>query len=232
MNIKKEISQLENKISAVKVPSKHKKLLDKAQKFLKVSPDAVVEIWNDPTPHFGGAGPHRYDDEKYCSYCYRPEDWKNVELQRGKQEYAEEAYSLLSESMYDLKKVRDYINKMNDPKAEKMYETMMKEFGKIYNYAMTKSVYGDERTASSEKEEFIEWLDTFLEEKGIDLEDDFTVQGAFYGDNHMTYEVVVEHIKIAPRHEQKKIKDMLVKIDFKNGDVKHFLRHLGQALAK
>jgi hypothetical protein len=84
----------------------------------------------------------------------------------------------------------------------------------------------------SSASEFDKWLDTFLEEKGIDLEDDFTVQGAFYGDNYMTYEVVVEHIKIAPKHEQKKIKDMLVKIDFKNGDVKHFLRHLGQALAK
>lgn len=79
--------------------------------------------------------------------------------------------------------------------------------------------------------DFDKWLDTFLEEKGIDLDEGFTVQGANWGDNHMTYGVVVEHIKIAPKGEQNKIKDMLVKIDFKNGDVRHFLRHLAQAIA-
>lgn len=78
---------------------------------------------------------------------------------------------------------------------------------------------------------FNKWLDTFLEEKGIDLDESFTVQGETWGDNHMTYGVVVEHMKIAPKSEQNKIKDMLVKIDFKNGDVRHFLRHLAQAIA-
>jgi len=78
------------------------------------------------------------------------------------------------------------------------------------------------KTADSK---FSKWLDTFIEEKGIDPEEYFTIQ-----DNHIPYGVVLEHIKIAPSHEQEKIKDMLVKIDFKNGDVKHFLRHLSQAL--
>jgi cation transport regulator ChaC len=78
---------------------------------------------------------------------------------------------------------------------------------------------------------FDKWLDTFLEEKGIDLEESFEVRGAG-GTNIMTYGVVVEHMKIAPTHEQKQIKNMLVKIDFQHGDVKHYLRHLASALAK
>lgn len=36
----------------------------------------LIEEWNASTPHFGGSGPHRYDDnEKHCSYCGRPKDW-------------------------------------------------------------------------------------------------------------------------------------------------------------
>jgi hypothetical protein len=79
---------------------------------------------------------------------------------------------------------------------------------------------------------FSRWLDTFLSEKGIDLEDRFTVQGPEWGENDMAYEHVVDAIKRAPAHEQAGIKDMLVKIDFKNGDVRHYLRHLAQAIAR
>jgi hypothetical protein len=42
--------------------------------------------------------------------------------------------------------------------------------------------------------------------------------------------VVVEKILNAPANEQKKIEGVLRKIDFLNGDVHHFLRHLAQAL--
>jgi hypothetical protein len=48
----------------------------------------------------------------------------------------------------------------------------------------------------------------------------------------MTYSTVVEAAKQAPLHEQQAIKTALVKIDFCNGDVCHFLRHLGRALAE
>lgn len=78
---------------------------------------------------------------------------------------------------------------------------------------------------------FDKWLDTFLDEKGIDLEDSFTVQGPS-GTNHMSYEIIVEHMKIAPSSEQAKLKDMLVKLDFKNADIKDYLRHLGKAIAR
>ena len=78
--------------------------------------------------------------------------------------------------------------------------------------------------------EFVKWLDTFIEEKGIDLEQGFTVHGPS-GENHMTYGIVIEHMKIAPANEQKQIKDMLVKLDFKNAKIEPFLEHLGKAIA-
>lgn len=80
--------------------------------------------------------------------------------------------------------------------------------------------------------DFNKWLDTFIEEKEIDLEESFEVEGPEWGTNIMSYGVIIEHIKIAPTHEQKAIKDMIVKIDFQNGDVKHFFRHLAKAIAK
>jgi len=79
---------------------------------------------------------------------------------------------------------------------------------------------------------FARWLDTFLSEKGIDLEDRFTVQGPEWGENNMAYQNVVDVMKQAPAHEQAAIKNMLVKIDFRNGDVRHYLRHLAQAIAR
>ena len=75
-----------------------------------------------------------------------------------------------------------------------------------------------------------EYLETLLEEKGIQLDTPIEVMGAS-GINLMSVGVVVEHIAIAPKHEQKKIRDILVQIDFKNGDILHFFKHLAQALA-
>lgn len=77
---------------------------------------------------------------------------------------------------------------------------------------------------------FNNWLETFLEEKGVDLEESFEIEGPS-GTNFMAYENVVDAIKSAPASEQSKIKDMIVKIDFKNGDVRHYFRHLAQAIA-
>lgn len=36
----------------------------------------VLECWNAEHPHFGGNGPHRYDEgARECGYCFRPVDW-------------------------------------------------------------------------------------------------------------------------------------------------------------
>ena len=78
---------------------------------------------------------------------------------------------------------------------------------------------------------FKTWIETMMEEKGVDLEQhfEFTVDGT---PNIMPYGVVVEAAIAASPAEQKQIKDKLVFIDFKNGDVRHFLRFLGECMAK
>ena len=82
-----------------------------------------------------------------------------------------------------------------------------------------------------ENKMFIKWLDTFIEEKEINLQDTFDVKGK-NGLNTIPYGVVVEHIKISTKQEQEKIKNIIVNIDFKNGDVLHFFKHLGKAVAQ
>jgi hypothetical protein len=77
---------------------------------------------------------------------------------------------------------------------------------------------------------FSKWLDTFLSEKGIDLEKTLTVEGAS-GPNYMPVEIIVQAIKAASAAEQQQIKTMFVRIDFVNGDVLDFLKHLGKAIA-
>lgn len=74
------------------------------------------------------------------------------------------------------------------------------------------------------------YLVALFEEKNISLETSIEAQGES-GTNFMTLQTVVDAIVIAPKHEQRKIKDILVQIDFKNGDVLHFIKHLANALA-
>ncbi len=77
---------------------------------------------------------------------------------------------------------------------------------------------------------FDHWLDTFLSEKGLDLEGEFEFE--LDGQTHvMPYAVVIEAMHGCPASEKKGIKNMLVKIDFANGDVLDYLRHLGKGLA-
>lgn len=77
---------------------------------------------------------------------------------------------------------------------------------------------------------FAAWLDTFVAEKGIDLEAIMTVPGPS-GDNFIPVSALLAAMKAAPSHEQAGIKSMVVKIDFRNGDVLHYFRHLAQAIA-
>jgi len=77
---------------------------------------------------------------------------------------------------------------------------------------------------------FNKWLDTFIAEKGIDLEATFQFDND-NGFNIMPYGVVVEAIKTTTGSERASIKNTIVKIDFANGDVLDFFRHLGRGLA-
>lgn len=78
---------------------------------------------------------------------------------------------------------------------------------------------------------FNKWLDTFIEEKGIDLEQVIEVKTE---NNTHYFEVgnIIANIKATTPDEQAGIKDMIVKIDFHNGDVIDYFRHLAQALAE
>lgn len=78
--------------------------------------------------------------------------------------------------------------------------------------------------------DFTAWLDTFVGEKELDTERLFEIEGES-GLNIIPLGVVLEHIKIAPQNEQAAIKRMIVRIDFVNGDVTDYFRHLAQAIA-
>lgn len=78
---------------------------------------------------------------------------------------------------------------------------------------------------------FISWIDTFVEEKGLDTEQLLEVEGPS-GLNLIPLVQVIRAIKRAPESEQDSIKDTLVKIDFKSGDSVHFFTHLAGALAR
>ncbi len=78
---------------------------------------------------------------------------------------------------------------------------------------------------------FNKWLDTFIEEKGIDLEQVIEIKTE---DNTHYFEIgnIIANIKATTPEEQAGIKDMIVKIDFYNGDVVDYFRHLAQVLAE
>ena len=92
-------------------------------------------------------------------------------------------------------------------------------------------IHTNNKRKESEMATITSWINTFIEEKGVNLEESFEVNtGQLY--HLMNYGVVVEAIKAASSNEQAVIKDMLVRIDFRNGSVAHYLRHLGEGLAR
>ena len=73
------------------------------------------------------------------------------------------------------------------------------------------------------------YFENLIEEKnlnGITLE----VEGK-NGLNIIPIEVLLDYILLAPIQEQRAIKDMLVKIDFLNGNVVNYFKHLAKAIA-
>ena len=74
-------------------------------------------------------------------------------------------------------------------------------------------------------------LKMFFDEKDLPLEswDIMSKNGTM---NYIDNEVVIEHILVSPESEKKQISNMITKIDFMNGNVNHFLKHLAGAIAR
>lgn len=74
-----------------------------------------------------------------------------------------------------------------------------------------------------------EWLKLFFEEKALDNR----VYEVEAGDNlHiLDTQTVISLIQQAPKHEQTNIMNMLIQIDYYNGDVHHFMEHLARCFA-
>lgn len=72
------------------------------------------------------------------------------------------------------------------------------------------------------------YLENLITEKGKELEDEVIQIDGHFG---ITFEVLIEYI-VAAKQYHKQIRDMLVKIDFKNGDVFHYLKHLATGMVK
>lgn len=77
---------------------------------------------------------------------------------------------------------------------------------------------------------FHQWIDTFLSEKGIDTESVLEVEGEL-GMNYIPVGSLVDSLKGTHSKNQNQIRSILIQLDFKNGDVKHFLKHLAKAIA-
>ena len=72
------------------------------------------------------------------------------------------------------------------------------------------------------------WLKTFIEEKGLDLDSEFTVEHE--GNIHfINLGFLVEVILKSSKEEQEKIQNTIVRLDFINGNVMHFFEHLAFA---
>jgi hypothetical protein len=77
---------------------------------------------------------------------------------------------------------------------------------------------------------FNTWIDTLITEKNVSVSQTLEVEGAS-GVNFIPLSMVIDAIKNAPASEKAQIKTVLVKIDFANGDIVHFFKHLAGRLA-
>lgn len=78
---------------------------------------------------------------------------------------------------------------------------------------------------------FATWLTAFVEEKDLDLCHLFQVETTQY--THLIpLHKVLDAARFARPDEQDKIKDILVQLDFRNGDVMHFFNHLAGGVAR
>jgi hypothetical protein len=78
---------------------------------------------------------------------------------------------------------------------------------------------------------FAAWLNVFVQKKGLDQEHLFEVEGPT-ATNLIELGVVLETLREqSPAHEQQAVKDVLVRLDFRNQPVLPYFEHLAKALA-
>ena len=74
------------------------------------------------------------------------------------------------------------------------------------------------------------YLNDFFAEKEVPIKT-WTIKAPSGMAHIINSQAVLEHVAVASRGEKKQISDMLRRIDFANGDVNHFLKHLAGAIA-
>lgn len=76
-----------------------------------------------------------------------------------------------------------------------------------------------------------QWLHTFLTEKQVDQQITFVFEVA--GETHyVPFEVVLEFIEHLPESLQQQIKEKLIGIDFRNGNVLRFFEYLAKGMVR
>lgn len=70
------------------------------------------------------------------------------------------------------------------------------------------------------------YLENLITEKGVSLETDMNIEGHI-----LSYDVLIEFI-VNHKEFHNQIRKTLIMIDFKNGDVFHYLRHLANGMIK
>lgn len=131
-----------------------------------------------------------------------------------------------AKSNADRTAIREYVILINDRIDEA--EAMAK--AELEDAVVVPEVEATEEPAGTESN-FSEWLDVLLEEKGISEDDTFELE--VNGEWHcMEVGFIVHMMKHSDSQEQAKMKDILIKLDFQNGDIMHFIKHLAVGYIK
>jgi hypothetical protein len=77
-----------------------------------------------------------------------------------------------------------------------------------------------------------EWIDTLIDEKGYDVNDIILEKEGSSGLNIIELGAVIDQIKACALKERKAIRNMIVRIDFANGNVLHYFKHLANAMVR
>jgi hypothetical protein len=81
------------------------------------------------------------------------------------------------------------------------------------------------------KEPMNDFITTYFKEADVDTTRTYTVESENGTVNYIQASNVIQMIKQTRGQERKEIENIIRKIDFKNGDIHHFLKHLASAMA-